>query len=210
MEMIHLAFCQKYFIQIKWRRYSFAFSILLQYYFSSIYKTGKVETWPPLPCWPLSFFPARANRISSNRFDKFRHKKNTSFLQKTRVNLRDWVYTKLRDAITINANIRTKSCPKFLLVFVSLICYNNLSIKYIYLKSHFFGKLNHEVYNWSIGWSAIIFLSLARLQASHNVGSHTAHIILLWDILFWTQSRVELPGKYFFLVRESSSTLPCV
>ena len=124
--------------------------------------------------------------------------------------MRDWVYTKLRDAITINANIRTKSCPKILLVFVSLVCYINFSIIYVHLKSHFFGKLNHEVYNWSIGWSAIIFLSLARLQASHNVGSHTAHIILFWDILFWTQSRVELPGKCFFLVSECSSNLPCV
>ena len=43
-----------------------------------------------------------------------------------------------------------------------------------------------------------------------KVGSHTAHIIFLWDILFRTQSRVELPRICFFLARESSSTLPCV
>jgi hypothetical protein len=34
-----------------------------------------------------------------------------------------------------------------LLVFVTVVYNNNFSIKYIHLKSNFFGKINYEVYN---------------------------------------------------------------
>ena len=78
----------------------------------------------------------------------------------------------MRYLIAIIINIKLNH-TQILLVFVSLVYNKNFSTKYIHLKSHFFGKLNHEVYNWPIGWRTVIFLSLLSLLVSHNVGSHT-------------------------------------
>ena len=76
--------------------------------------------------------------------------------------------------------------PNILLVFVSVGYNNNFSIKYIHLKSHSFGKLNNKVYNWPIGWRTILFLSLVSLLVSHNVGSRTAHIVLIQNVCVHT------------------------
>ena len=44
--------------------------------------------------------------------------------------------------------------------------------------SHFFVKIDYEIYNWPIGWRNVRFTSLVSLLVSNNVGSHTAPHIL--------------------------------
>ena len=59
--------------------------------------------------------------------------------------IRDWVVSSVPCVVTLN--IKTKSCKykklnhdQMLLVFVNLLNNNNFSVKYIHLKSPFFGK----------------------------------------------------------------------
>ena len=66
--------------------------------------------------------------------------------------------------------------PNILLVFVSVVYNNNFSIKYIHLKSHFFGKINCEVYNWPIGWRIVIFLVFVSVVYNNNFSMRYIHL----------------------------------
>ena len=95
--------------------------------------------------------------------------------------------------------IKKLNHAQILLVFVSVVYNNNFSIKIIHLKSHFFGKIDYEVYNRPIGWSILIFLSLVGLLVSHNVGSHTAHSIFIWNCFVLDTKQGRTSRKILFL-----------